>query len=339
MDVHTVLSLVAGNKLRRHVEFRRALRSRPRPSLELQNKALSDPQDRTFLARRYARAYTEALSTTRELDLGNLGLEHRNMQDLAVCLRDCRCLQNLRLRGSNIGVAGIQAIVESLPMLGELRCMDLSANPIGPSGANAMANALPICRALFELRVSLCHLGDDGITALAATLPRCRQLEVLDVSSNEIRELGAAAIARILAALGAPGCQQLRTLTMDHNCIGDEGAVAIASALVEAPQLRRLLLDVNSIADRGAAAFAEVLRHPAIRLAALTLVGNSVSDAGARSFAYTIPRAATLSTLALGGNRIGQREGAALEAAWLAARKPPMRLPDAGSPIACGLFL
>jgi uncharacterized protein (TIGR02996 family) len=103
-------------------------------------------------------------------------------------------LQSLTICGNGIG-DDVAAILAGMPLLEDLRRLDLGMNEIGPAGARALAES-----------------------------PRLAKLRALNLFANNLGSAGAEALAR------SPHLARLRELGLGRNKIGDTGARALAAS-------------------------------------------------------------------------------------------------------------
>ncbi|CAK0875344.1 unnamed protein product [Prorocentrum cordatum] len=113
---------------------------------------------------------------------------------LAGCLRLCARLEELDLRGCNIGPAGAKALAGALPSVPSLQELSLGSNGIGDGGAQALAQALPSMPGLKKLNLFDNGIGHDGAQALAGALPSAPALETLFLQRNGVGEQAKAAL-------------------------------------------------------------------------------------------------------------------------------------------------
>uniref|UniRef100_A0A7S3WMB9 Uncharacterized protein n=1 Tax=Emiliania huxleyi TaxID=2903 RepID=A0A7S3WMB9_EMIHU len=129
----------------------------------------------------------------------------------------------LRLEGNTIGCAGCERLAASLAALPALRVLGfgdaLGGNAIGDAGMCALASALA------QTERDLIELAPDasGPPVVGAG----HALRELGLHNNRIGSRGARALARALAAGGAP---HLAKLGASGNCIGAEAVAELAGA-------------------------------------------------------------------------------------------------------------
>jgi Ran GTPase-activating protein (RanGAP) involved in mRNA processing and transport len=225
---------------------------------------------------------------------------------LAAQLHASATLRELDLQCSDLGDAGAAALAHALQQQqpqAALAVLHIGGNMIGAAGAAALAAALRVNMSLRELYAEDNYLGADGAAALREMLRVNTALAALDVSGNGIGAAGAAAISSALRVNGT-----LTALRLGGNAIGEEGATALGSALCDNTTLTALDLSENGIGPTGAASLAT-----ALSLHSLDLSGNAIGAAGAAALAQSLLRAgAALTHLNVARNVAGERGAAAL---------------------------
>ncbi len=192
---------------------------------------------------------------------------------------------------------GDVAALAQLPLLSQLRALELNGSPTGrhldAAGLRALAPRLGNLR---KLSMYHCTLDGDGAAGLAAGA-----LEEVVLAGAGIFDGGG-------AALGAARWDRVESVRMADNELGRNTASAFACN-PRLGRLARLDLTQNRIDDAGAAALAHSALLPA--LVELQLARNTLGEVGTAAFARA-PERRGLVTRDLGGCRIGGAGASAL---------------------------
>lgn len=210
-----------------------------------------------------------------------------------------------------------------------LQSLQLSFNALD-SASTAFFDALASNASLKTLYVKDCKLSDAHATALGQALAANSTLEELDLSDNSVTAAGVAALTQGLAANSS-----LRSLTLGNNKCLDAGATALAHALATNNALSYLDVSKCELTPIGIKALLEHARvkelhvfnntigsglHellPALvandRLAHLGIGANQLHGDLSVTLFDALHAHATLTTLEMGGNSLGEVGHAALE--------------------------
>lgn len=110
------------------------------------------------------------------------------------------CLQSLILAETGLGTPAVEGLARS-PVLGSVRCLDLSGNRIGARGVESLVES-PHLEHLEVLRLVGCGLTDAHVLRLTeAVLPRLRRL---DLRGNRLRGHGPALDPRVEVVVDPP---------------------------------------------------------------------------------------------------------------------------------------
>ena len=140
--------------------------------------------------------------------------------------------QNVCLRESCIGDAGMQALFEGLGRgaLPSLLYLSLGRNQFGPAGAEALAAALRrgAMPNLETLDLARNPIGHHGLTALVAPLRKLPAFKTLHIHTCEIGDEG---VASLVADLGKDDFKALETLNLDYNFVTNEICAMLVTAI------------------------------------------------------------------------------------------------------------
>lgn len=176
-----------------------------------------------------ARALAEGLRsssvTSLNLLLNSLGDEGASA--LAGVLKECP-LRSLVLWGisNRIGVAGAQALAESLPS-SSLTTLDLRANCLQDAGVIALAGALPQS-SIEVLELSFTGFGSPGMLALAAAMKET-VVATLGVAGNDIGLEGAQALLTGLRDSPVIEMPHLEKCSVDNETRQEIRAILLAN--------------------------------------------------------------------------------------------------------------
>ena len=180
--------------------------------------------------------------------------------------------QNVCLRESCIGDAGMQALFEGLGRgaLPSLLYLSLGRNQFGPAGAEALAAALRrgAMPNLETLDLARNPIGHHGLTALVAPLRKLPAFKTLHIHTCEIGDEG---VASLVADLGKDDFKALETLYLccpfnsaETNLPTDQSCTTLISVLNSAaiPKLARLdILRKDSMSPDAMDALTEAVKR------------------------------------------------------------------------------
>ena len=248
-------------------------------------------------------------------------------------------VDELSLRGVNIGDAGAQTLCHALRGNASITSLDLYDALLGEEGCLAVVQALHE-----HVRCASLDLGGNRITpkAAAALAPLLkaqrpdgtpRDVCAEETSAlSEVRALRLAscgltadACAALLSAAG--GELALTTLALPFNAgLGDDpgsGGEALADGVRRAPALGSLTAQGCALGPLGGAALAAALPN-AHALRHLDLSANALGDDGGRAVAHVLPFCG-LEELLLGSNGLGDRAATSLAHALTRRRRCALR--------------
>ncbi|XP_005163972.1 MHC class II transactivator isoform X2 [Danio rerio] len=133
-------------------------------------------------------------------------------------------------------------VIEVLPSLQSLLCLDLDKNHIGDSGAEKLSGVLHFLECLKLLILSQNLIGDAGVGKLAQALASVPSLQTLRLYGNAIADSGAEHLA-----LALPDMKSLQDLDVKFNKFTDIGATKLSAALKNCPGMKSLELWNNCI--------------------------------------------------------------------------------------------
>lgn len=174
-------------------------------------------------------------------------------------------------------------------------------------GVSALALKLPDHPSLTKLILVGVACHDDGASALAEGLCNAR-VKSLDISYNFFSDVGVKAFADMLRG----NTSALTSLDLSGNRASDDGIVAIAEGVSRNTTLQSLALNRNNaqgdgIGLRGVGALSSMLSstNSASVLKELHLWGSNIDNDGAALLAKGIIENASLETLDIGWNVVG----------------------------------
>lgn len=191
--------------------------------LDLRHNDIGDEGARILSA-----AMKQKSCALKSLILGNCMIGDAGAQYLSQGLR-MRGLQELDLRGNQIGDRGAWALSRALTLGIDLERLDLRDNKIGDAGADSLALAIAYyhtCYTLSDLNLSLNRIGDAGAQKLAVALKVNSTLEDLNLAGNSIGDDGAQALAAALEYN-----RTLCRMNLSQNTASKEIRVSVAKAL------------------------------------------------------------------------------------------------------------
>ena len=139
-------------------------------------------------------------------------------------------LDDLDLKGSNIGANELGLLADALRKNTKLKKLNLHTNQAGDSNARdalaSLTSALKINTTLTHLIIANNRLTDESARAFASLLKENDTLIELDLNYNRIADEGAGELASALKENNT-----LKNLNLWDNDIGDEGARALSHAV------------------------------------------------------------------------------------------------------------
>jgi Ran GTPase-activating protein (RanGAP) involved in mRNA processing and transport len=258
----------------------------------------------------------------------SLGLDHASQLKSILC--NNKVLEELNVRGTGLGSAGLAEIAAGLYRNTTLKHLHLSDNDLGdltsaktlkdllrrnkslatlyiqgiPFGytmgtVECIAQGLSGSKSLETIDLSNCMLGDRGISALANGLgSRNKTLKSLLLCNNQITTTG----LEVLLDLVAENLS-IVSLLLGQNPLGRGGAVLLADAVGRnmVPHLKQFCIDDCGVDDEGLQEIASALERNNT-LEAIALEGNDFSEAGLSALARSLPNIQTLDSIDLTWN-------------------------------------
>eukprot|EP00286_Rhodomonas_abbreviata_P018404 CAMPEP_0181311394 /NCGR_PEP_ID=MMETSP1101-20121128/13110_1 /TAXON_ID=46948 /ORGANISM="Rhodomonas abbreviata, Strain Caron Lab Isolate" /LENGTH=644 /DNA_ID=CAMNT_0023418115 /DNA_START=71 /DNA_END=2005 /DNA_ORIENTATION=- len=280
----------------------------------------------------------------KHLDLSANHLGDDGLKPVAQMLIYSTTLQTLNLRKNKITCNGAKDLADKLNHCPTFTSLDMSVNylsstpgepqQVGTAGAQALGNALRSSSKFKRLSLEACRIMDAGANELAMALAwapgrRPPQLSpapnspppLLSRPQQVLQQLGfsfAPWQTRPRAALEIMDQRSVMLLQLEHldlrgNAIGDAGIRPLAEALTLCPNLSILELAGNLIADDGVQHIALNLQWWS-KLQRLDVCENQFGNRGAWALAEGIGQCQHLSYLNVGGNFVGARARAILQA-------------------------
>ena len=168
----------------------------------------------------------KSMNNIQHLECGDSGF---NAQLLSDCLKSCKNIRGLSLRGSIVR---------------------------GVSIHSSLLDAVKCCTNLQSLDISNYMISSEGVALLFDDHQCWVNLHTLNLRNNNIGSDGARVLSKVLVL-----CKKLCCLNLTRNGIGDDGAVALAEGLKDLTSLLQLRLRNNKITSQGILALVEVLKY------------------------------------------------------------------------------
>jgi hypothetical protein len=215
---------------------------------------------------------------------------------LAEGMRKSASLTTLSLFGNKIGNSGAPALGFTLAVTSTIKTLELRDCGITAAGAAHLAEGVGKSASLAMLILEFNNLGDSGAQALDSALAATSTLTNLDLLYCGITAAGAAHLAE-----GVGKSASLATLNLFNNNplgnkIGDSGAQALGVALAATSTLTSLNLSYCGITAAGAAHLAEGVGKSA-SLETLNLLCNNLGNSGAQALGAELAATSTLALL------------------------------------------
>eukprot|EP00759_Apiculatamorpha_spiralis_P052907 PhF_6_TR6051/c0_g1_i2/m.8765 len=208
-------------------------------------------------------------------------------------------IANFFLAGIAIGPQGAFQLITSLPTK-FIRVLELRSNNIGVTGAPHLAKAIAKHPTLEYLGLARNFLTSSGTSEILNTLrsPESR-IQCLDLQWNDIADGAANLLGDVLKTNTA-----LKSVNLDRNRIRAEGTTAIAEGLKVNKTLQNLSIGWNRVRV-GIDAIGEALGVNT-SLLTLNLCENEILAENVCKFAEGCAKNATLQSLDLSGNTVGE---------------------------------
>ena len=193
--------------------------------------------------------YLAELKEVESVSCGRNNLTAAGMVPLAAALKVNVCIQALDLSSCNVGVQGLETLLDVIDEDGEnstLRYLSLQGNPLTTSTSTneewervevAIGRLVSECPHLELVGLSNTGIGDRGAAVVAEYLPRQSSLLWLALGANNITEDGVQSLCGALAKDST-----LRILDFSTNQLGDH-----AIALLNSMQKERICSGSNHI--------------------------------------------------------------------------------------------
>eukprot|EP00762_Andalucia_godoyi_P004972 ANDGO_01364.mRNA.1 hypothetical protein CAOG_05626 len=207
------------------------------------------------------------------LNLGNVGLEMKDLRCLCACLPFCLTISSLVLSGNVLGDAGAQEVANLVQQWPSLSSLSMEDCHVSDAGGMSIALALG----------NLNSADLDGNDYDGHLPTKGSRLVFLDLSSNKLANDFAFAFSSSLRTN-----RSLQTLILSNNRIADKGGVALAEVLRDKNRtLQRLSLIRNMLGFRAGQGFLDMLRSNAV-LHTLDVSHNSITKAQEEAIATGI---------------------------------------------------
>ena len=245
------------------------------------------------------------------LDLSYNQLGAGAAESLSQLIKSDRTVQTLDLSENLLTSHAVEALCTALKTNSTIREVRLSGNKLGGAGGMAIAEMLQTNTSIERLHLSNCELTTEALVALATVLRDNRQLLVLDVSrplAATIMDEPASHFARTLKLNTS-----LQELNLSKSGLRDFGLRLLAEELYRAgaaSQLRELRLRCNRLElvdEDCVTSFAMLLTSDACRISTLTLGGNRLGDEGALKLAEMLSENRSLLELDVSSNSLRSR--------------------------------
>lgn len=144
--------------------------------------SIRDPQSNIEVLTAYLNGITE-------LDISQTKLTPKDIENLALALKENKTLKTLDLAENKISSDSIVYIAQALTVNNTLECLILWNNALDATGASHLANALKVNYGLRRLNLGRNPIGDEGLNSLATAIRsithRYVERSLLNVNENE----------------------------------------------------------------------------------------------------------------------------------------------------------
>ena len=184
-----------------------------------------------------------------------------------------------------------------------LSSIELHRTGLDAAGLAALSQALSVNKYVGYVGLSRNKFYTQGVEALAEALLVNQTIHTVDLGWNELRDPSAVALAKALEVNNS-----LQRLVLDRNKISSAGVSALCTALKRNRKLRYLGLSGNAL-NGPCGSFLGQLLQANDTLVTLDLSFNGMPTEATFSMCSGMlesPRACTLTTLNLAGNRVGR---------------------------------
>lgn len=184
------------------------------------------------------------------------------------------------------------------PTLTEL---SLSSNELGDAGTHLVLQGLqPTCK-IQKLSLQNCCLTEIGCGTLSSVLRSLPSLCELDLSYNQ---LGDAGLRLLCEGLLDPQCH-IERLQLEYSNLTAASCEPLASVLRAKRELKELGVNNNDIGEAGGQALCRGLAESTCPLESLKLEGCGLTSANCQDLCGIVAAKASLRTLELGNNKLG----------------------------------
>ncbi len=258
--------------------------------------------------------FVAAFGLAREVESVHFKKVSLGDDDLAKLIERMDKVEELSLHECNIGTRCVAAIAQRAC----LSTLELCDSPLGGPLLSELASKFRV-RGLKRLTLRECTIES---TAVARLLERVPRLSSLDLSWNKF---DAAAAREIGEAIRDSGCAKtLREFNIACCCLGQAAVTALFAPLSGIMGLTSLMMREDYAEDRGAKMVLECLLPP--RIEELSMVYNKITAESAGQLAKFLLKASAISTLDLGGNKLGTEGAVAVIMALISPRRLPMHM-------------
>jgi hypothetical protein len=253
-------------------------------------------------------------------------------------LKGTNPIETLDLSGKNLGVASAVVIASLISVNGGLNKMSLAENKLGEEGTRAICEALEQNKTLKQLEISGGYQSGSNIGGSAGAKHVAKMLGVngglmaLDLSNNGLEDEGVSAVCE---AIQSNKETKLASLNFMHNGIGPVGSKSVAAMVAVTGALTKLSLAQNKLEEAGTKAICEALEQNTT-LKELDINGdwqcsNTGGSAGAKHVAKMVRVNGALTSVKLGGNKLGDEGWGAIFAAVCGNKDSKIMSLDASS--------
>jgi len=200
---------------------------------------------------------------------------------------------------------GFALPVKKLKGTNPIETLDLSGKNLGVASAVVIASLISVNGGLTKMSLAENKLGEEGTRAICEALEQNKTLKQLDISGYRYGH---------------------------SNIGGSAGAKHVAKMLGVNGGLMALDLSNNGLEDEGVSAVCEVIQsNKETKLASLNFMHNGISPVGSKSVAAMVAVTGALTSVKLGGNKLGDEGWGAIFAAVCGSKDSKIMSLDASS--------
>jgi Ran GTPase-activating protein (RanGAP) involved in mRNA processing and transport len=256
--------------------------------------------------------------------------EHEALRSLSIvasAAASCEELNSLDLSDNSLGAKGLSACAPLFQNpVQTLRTLKMSKSALGPDSARLIRSFFTATHAVTSLE-SLCIdnnlLSSAGVLHIASVIDRSPHLKHLRLSSLRA---GADAITRVLTSL-ATNVSTLESLDLSDNQCDVDAALPFSGVCEANTGLRSLSLRDMNLNDDTAYVILRALVMSPVLLETLDLSCNDLTgDSGDAVAFYLVEKSATLVTLALDDNNLGDDAAIRIASALIPENSLALRL-------------